>query len=100
MLAPGISVHFSGTSFAISQPDCYFCQRQPLNRPTATAPQLTITPFVANVVLTWPTNVSGFTLQSTTNLVSPAVWTNVSPGPVVVNGQNVIINPLTGQQEF
>jgi len=44
-------------------------------------PELTIIPSGVNVILTWPTNYAGFTLQSTTNLVSPAVWTTVSPGP-------------------
>src|SRR5450759_2288652 len=56
--------------------------------------QLTIIPYGANVILTWPTNAAGFTLQSTTNLVSPAVWSTVSPGPVVIGGQNVVINPV------
>jgi hypothetical protein len=50
--------------------------------------------------LTWPTNAAGFTLQSTTNLVSPAVWSTVSPGPVVVNGQNAVTNPVSGTQNF
>jgi len=54
----------------------------------------------ANVVLTWPTNAIGFTLQSTTNLVSPAVWSDVSPGPVVVNGQNAVTNPVSGPKKF
>jgi uncharacterized repeat protein (TIGR03803 family) len=63
-------------------------------------PQLTIIPSRANVVLTWPTNAAGFTLQSTTNLVSPAVWTTVSPGPVVVNGQDTVTNPISGTQQF
>jgi uncharacterized repeat protein (TIGR03803 family) len=69
------------------------------------APQLTITPFGANVVLTWPTNVagfdySGFTLQSTTNLVSPSSWITNSPPPVVVNGQNTVTNPISAAQQF
>jgi len=68
-------------------------------------PQLTITPSGANVIFTWPTNVAGFdytgyTLQSTTNLVSAAVWTSVSPGPVVINGQNSVTNPISGTQQF
>ena len=67
--------------------------------------QLTIIPYGANVILTWPANnagvdYTGFTLQSTTNLVSPAVWRAVSPGPVVIGGQNIVINPLTGPQKF
>jgi len=54
----------------------------------------------ANVILTWPTNTTGLTLQSTTNLVSGAVWTPVSPGPVVVNRQNVVTNPISGAHQF
>jgi len=44
--------------------------------------------------------VTGLTLQSTTNLISPAVWTTVSPAPVVVNGQNTVTNPISGTQKF
>jgi len=54
----------------------------------------------ANVVLMWPANATGFSLQSTTNLLSPSVWTNVSPGPVIVNGQNAVTNPISGTQQF
>jgi hypothetical protein len=67
---------------------------------TAPQPQLTIIPSGANVILTWPANAAGFTLQSTTNLVSPAVWITNSPAPVVVNGQNAVTNPISGTQKF
>ncbi len=68
-------------------------------------PQLTITPSGANVILSWPTNVAGFdytgyTLQSTTNLGSPSVWSANSPAPVVVNGQNTVTNSITAAQQF
>jgi hypothetical protein len=66
----------------------------------APPPQLTIIPSGANVILRWPTNAAGFTLQSTTNLVSPAVWSTVSPAPVIVNGQNTVTNPISGKQQF
>ena len=67
-------------------------------------PQLSITPFGPNVILTWPTDFAGFdysgyTLQSTTNLVSP-FWTTNSPAPVVANGQNTVTNPISGTQQF
>jgi uncharacterized repeat protein (TIGR03803 family) len=67
-------------------------------------PQLTIIPSETNVILTWPTNYAGFdytgyTLESTTNLVSP-VWATNSPAPVVVNGQNVVTNFISGTQQF
>ena len=51
-----------------------------------------------NVVISWPVSGS-YTLQSTTNL-SPAVWSAVSPAPVVVNGQNTVTNAISGQQQF
>ena len=63
-------------------------------------PQLTIIQSGTNVVLSWATNVAGITLQSTANLVSPPVWTPVSPAPVVVNGQNTVTNPISGTQQF
>jgi uncharacterized repeat protein (TIGR03803 family) len=49
------------------------------------APQLTIIASGTSVILSWPTNVAGFdytgyTLQSTPNLVPP-VWTTVLPPP-------------------
>jgi uncharacterized repeat protein (TIGR03803 family) len=67
---------------------------------SVSAPQLTIIRSGADVVLTWPTDAAGFALQSTTNLVSPAVWITNSPAPVVVNGQNIVTNPVSGIQKF
>jgi uncharacterized repeat protein (TIGR03803 family) len=63
-------------------------------------PQLTLIPSGPYMILTWPTNYAGFTLQSTTNLGSSAVWTTNSPPPVVIGGQNVIINTMSGTQQF
>src|SRR5439155_24660060 len=62
-------------------------------------PQLTILPYGQSVILTWPTNYAGFSLQSTTNLVSP-IWTTNSPAPVVVNGQNTVTNLISGTRKF
>jgi uncharacterized repeat protein (TIGR03803 family) len=67
-------------------------------------PQLTITPYGTNVILTWPTNYAGFDytgyrLQSTTNLASP-VWTTNLPAPWSGNGQNIVINPISSTQQF
>ena len=54
----------------------------------------------SGIVLTWPANAAGFTLQSATNLVSPAFWSTNSPAPVVIAGQNTVTNPITGPQQF
>jgi hypothetical protein len=70
-----------------------------LDNITINGSSLTITPIGTSVVLTWPTNATGLTLQSTTNLASP-VWTTNSTLPVLVNGQNTVTNPVLGTQQF
>ena len=69
-------------------------------------PRLTIIPSGPYVILTWPTDYAGFsyagyTLQSTTNLGPSAVWTTNSSPPIVIGGENVVINSTTtGKQQF
>ncbi len=67
---------------------------------SATSPSVTITRSGANVVLTWLTNFTGFTLQSTTNLSPPVVWSNILTAPIVVNGQDTVTNPISGTRKF
>jgi uncharacterized repeat protein (TIGR03803 family) len=67
---------------------------------SAPAPRLAIIHSGANVVLTWPTNATGFMLESTTNLVPPAVWITNSTSPFVVNTNNAVTNAITGTQKF
>jgi uncharacterized repeat protein (TIGR03803 family) len=62
-------------------------------------PQLTITPSSSSIILTWPTNFSGFDLQSTTNL-NLGIWTPVSLTPSLANGRNTVTNPISGAQQF
>jgi len=75
--ASGGGTNGGGTVFSLSLP----------------LPQLTISLSGTNIILTWPTNAAGFTLQSTTNLLSPAVWT-------IVSGQYAVTNPISGTQQF
>ena len=63
-------------------------------------PQLTIIPSSPYMILTWPTNATGYTLQSTTNLGASPIWTTNLPAPVNFNGQNVVTNPISGTQQF
>jgi uncharacterized repeat protein (TIGR03803 family) len=63
-------------------------------------PQLALVHSASNAILSWPTNTTGFTLQSTTNLNSPADWSTVSPAPAVVNGKHTVTNPVSGTQKF
>lgn len=63
-------------------------------------PQLAITQFGNNVILTWPANVTGFNLQCASNLSSPTSWTNLASLPAVVNGSYTVTNAITGAQTF
>jgi DNA-binding beta-propeller fold protein YncE len=72
---------------------------------TALPPPLAIIADGANVVLTWPAADTGFTTSgywvvSATNLVPPVVWQTNSTAPVIIGGQNVVTNPITGSQQF
>jgi len=67
-------------------------------------PKLAIIPSGPYVILTWPTNYAGFSytayeLQSATNLDSP-IWTTVSPRPVTIGGQNVVVNTISDTPQF
>jgi uncharacterized repeat protein (TIGR03803 family) len=67
---------------------------------TVGPPQLIILLSGTNVLLGWPLAATGYTLQSTTNLVSPAAWSTVSPSPVPLGTYNVVTNTLSGTQKF
>jgi uncharacterized delta-60 repeat protein len=53
----------------------------------------------ANVVLSWATHFSGFTLESNTNL-NTNVWSTVTPTPVVSGTNNVVTNATSGTTRF
>lgn len=67
--------------------------------PVVTSPLLVISHSGTNAIVTWPTNFTGYTLQSTTNLV-PSLWGTVSPAPVIVNGKYVVTNGYAGMHKF
>ena len=62
--------------------------------------QLNIALAGTNVVLTWAANNVTNTLQSTLKLQTGAVWSAVSPLPVVINGMNTVTNPVTAAPKY
>jgi hypothetical protein len=53
-----------------------------------------------NIILSWPTNATGFNLESATNLPT-AIWTGVIPAPVIVSTNYFVTNtPNTGQRFY
>lgn len=70
---------------------------------SAVNPNLMIIPSGTKSIITWTSlpEYTGFTLESTTNLlVSQTNWNTVSTAPVAVNGQNTVTNSNVGQQQF
>ena len=63
-------------------------------------PHLVVSPSDTNVVLQWPTNAAAFSLQSSTNIGLLSNWAAVTPGPVVVSGQNTVTNTVSGMRKF
>jgi uncharacterized delta-60 repeat protein len=52
-----------------------------------------------NVMLSWATNFTGFTLEANTNLTTN-VWSVVSPAPTVSGTNNVVTNTVSGSTRF
>jgi hypothetical protein len=63
-------------------------------------PELAITRSGSNVIVTWPTNFTGFTLLSSTNLGPSAVWITNTPAPGIVNTNYSVTNPASGARKF
>jgi hypothetical protein len=53
-----------------------------------------------NLVLRWPVYPAGFTLESTTNLISPGSWSTNHPVPMVTNHQNYVVMNATNRNQF
>jgi hypothetical protein len=53
---------------------------------SASSPKLSVMLSGSNAILSWPTSVSGFSLQSSTT-ISPASWSSVG-APIIVSGTN------------
>jgi hypothetical protein len=68
--------------------------------PVSSPAQLAIVSSATNVVLMWSINAVAFKLQSTTNGDSPRFWIKNPATPLVIGGQNVVTNPITGPQQF
>jgi uncharacterized repeat protein (TIGR03803 family) len=64
------------------------------------SPELSILRSGNEVILTWPASATGFTLQSTTNLALPDLWSAVPASPVIVSGEYTVTNALTSHVTF
>ena len=63
-------------------------------------PSLNAEPNGNQLMLSWPTNMDGFTLQSATNLNPPVGWIDVRNPQVILGGQYTITNSRSGDARF
>lgn len=66
-------------------------------------PQLAIAPYGPGVIFRWPTNTLGFppfVLKSRGTLYPTGQWYKIFPPPYIIDGQNVVSNPLLNAQNF
>ena len=52
------------------------------------------------LVIAWPADANGYTLEHTTSLTPPVVWTPVATVPVRVGGQNMVTLNIGSSNEF
>jgi hypothetical protein len=62
-------------------------------------PTVNISQSGTNLVLRWPTNADGFTLEAATNLTPPVVWTNVT-GQRVSGTNYIFTNSMSAPATF
>ena len=69
---------------------------------TATRPDpvLAINQAGSQAVVSWQGSLTGFRLQSSTNLAATNSWSNVSSSPVLVQGRNTVTNEISGAHWF
>jgi pimeloyl-ACP methyl ester carboxylesterase len=53
-----------------------------------------------NIILSWPTSATGYSLETTTNLADPNSWMTLTNVPAIVNLQNAVTNPVVGSQGY
>jgi hypothetical protein len=53
-----------------------------------------------NLLLSWPMTAQNFTLQSTTNLADANSWMTLTDFPAIIDFQNTVTNPPTGERGF
>jgi uncharacterized repeat protein (TIGR03803 family) len=66
----------------------------------ATPPMLGVERAGQSIVLNWPTASAGFQLEYATRLGFGTAWTSLGSAPAIINGQNVLTNPIAAGQLF
>jgi hypothetical protein len=63
-------------------------------------PALKVRPNGNELILSWPTNAPGFTLQSTLDLTTPETWLDSTNAPAVIGTHFTLTNTPSGGARF
>ncbi|MBI2928433.1 MAG: SBBP repeat-containing protein [Verrucomicrobia bacterium] len=68
--------------------------------PAVEPPPLKVARSGNNILMTWPTNFTGFVLESADPLSAPVSWKPVTAQPLVISGQYTVIQKTSGAAQF
>ena len=54
----------------------------------------------ANVILTWPADETGYSLQFKPSIDPQATWGAILPTPVLINGQYTVTDAISSSQRY
>jgi hypothetical protein len=84
------TIHGTGYGYSLYEFEVY----------PALAPSLAIALSGTNVVITWPTSATSWSLQTAPVLGLPSNWTNVMTAPVFLNSEYIVTNAISAPAQF
>ncbi|MCX6929302.1 MAG: DUF6531 domain-containing protein, partial [Verrucomicrobia bacterium] len=63
-------------------------------------PRLSIALAGSNALVSWPAAATSYSLETSTNLPSPTIWTEVSTLPQTAAGENIVTLPIDAMNRF
>jgi hypothetical protein len=63
-------------------------------------PTMGIVRLGANVILTWPADQTGYSLQFRPSFDSQTTWGSLLPAPVLINGQFTVTDAISSSQRY
>ena len=90
------TLHFDSIVLSVGSPQKAYVTR--IDPPTP--PTLSLSQAGGQIILSWPTNQAGFTLQSAVNLGPSAAWMDVADLPAILGLQFVVTNTVSDAARF
>ncbi|MBM3883762.1 MAG: hypothetical protein FJ387_29325, partial [Verrucomicrobia bacterium] len=97
--SPISAINYGGNNLVVNSDATSGTGSRAISGVGVSRPNLSISKQGGDLVFTWPANVSGFTLEYTTNLPATS-WTSNPILPVIVGQNYTVTNPITDGNKF